>query len=246
MIIYIILLIFVAIAIYYNRHIIIYNISLLSNACINSGKNKICHNDIIVPNDDISGPANSLRLNMEWEPWLREFIEKYCDKRYIALDIGAHIGIHTLTMSKYAKQVIAFEPSPKTFEVLNENTKKHNNIKIYKMAVGNYTGTTKFILNDVSSLSQIEGFENVNVPIVDLDTFLDKETKQLINFIKIDVEGFEIPAFQGMKNIIIQNKPIIVFEDHTGDTCKHLQDNFNYSITEINSSNFIAIHKIEQ
>ena len=86
--------------------------------------------------DDLSGPANSLRLGVSWEPWLTRIIYKFKHQNNCALDIGAHLGIHTVELSKHFKKVYAFEPNPIVYQNLRMNTcdkKKHNYTQIKQL-----------------------------------------------------------------------------------------------------------------
>jgi FkbM family methyltransferase len=61
-----------------------------------------------------------------------------------------------------------------------------------------------------------------------------------VAFVKIDVEGGERAAFRGMRRVLSLHRPVVVFEDHTGDNAAYLHTVHGYSIARINRSNFIA------
>jgi FkbM family methyltransferase len=191
----------------------------------------------------MSGPANVMRFGYVWEGWMNDYIKKYCTKDGLALDIGAHIGVHTIEMAKYAKCVLAFEPNPETYQILQLNTKNINNVRTYNVGVGDHNGDATLIMKDINTLSQLkeEYSQDVKIAIISLDNFL-KEDKEQISFVKIDIEGFEINAFQGMKVLLTKYKPVIVFEDHTGDTCKYLESEHAYKVHRINKGNFLALN----
>lgn len=52
--------------------------------------------------------------------------------------------------------------------------------------------------------------EEIKVPLKTLDNLIPNDTK--IDFIKIDVEGGEFNVIKGAKNLLLNNKPIIIFE----------------------------------
>ena len=58
-------------------------------------------------------------------------------KGNIAIDVGAHVGIWTLRLSKYFGQVICFEPLLKHIECHNENCKSLNNVILNEVALSN-------------------------------------------------------------------------------------------------------------
>ncbi len=239
LIVFIILILLIVIYRYY----IIYYISLWLNRCKKINTEVSLCNNIFLNISDMSAPSNSLRLGFEWETWMEKYIKKYCSSDAVAIDIGAHIGIHTRNLSKYAKHVIAFEPNPKTYTMLKMNTESLSNVTTINAAVGSYTGTIGFVSKDMNCQSEIiEGYDNnIQINVVDLDTFLNNYiNSNIISFIKIDVEGHEISAFKGMKHIIQKYAPTILFEDHTGNTINYLKSNYCYNIYKINNSNFIA------
>lgn len=238
---YIILIILIISIIYIFRYNIIYNISLLSSKTL-CNKTNIKHyvkcSGTYINNNDNSGPANSERLGMSWEVWLKNIIKENSNLNKSALDIGAHIGVHTIVMSKYFKDVYSFEPNLKIFKNLKLNTKNLNNVTILNKAVGNENKNVTLVVKNINTHSYIENFESTQtVEQVKLD---DLNIKYPIGFIKIDIEGGEINAFKGMYNLINKYKPIIVFEDHNGSNNKYLKNVHNYNIQKINSTNYIA------
>jgi FkbM family methyltransferase len=122
-------------------------------------------------------------------------------------------------------KVIAIEPSPLNFQQLQKNIKNENttNVELHQVAGGDYNGTIKFYLNPHSNLSRIitddsdlpkEG-QIIEVPIITLDSFLEKNQIKKLDFIRMDVEGYEYNILQGMKNSIKKFKPMIQLEVHT-------------------------------
>jgi FkbM family methyltransferase len=155
--------------------------------------------------------------------------------------LDAHIGIHTRTLAKHAHKVIAFEPNPNTFEILKKNVGHLENVLLRQQGVGSRDGVASFESKQMNCQSHIiEKYEDIiTINVVALDNNISLDIP--IGFIKIDVEGGEISAFNGMKQIIATHKPVIVFEDHIGDTVKYLRIQFNYKIQKLNSSNYIAL-----
>jgi FkbM family methyltransferase len=238
------LIIIILVVCYHYRYVLIYRTSLLLNTCEHTQKDNVrrCNGGLYVSDMDMSAPSNSLRLGFEWESWMEDYIKKYCKKDAIALDIGAHIGIHTRRMAQYSGMVIAFEPNPEIYNILLENTRNIPNIQIFNKAVNRNNGVVQFWAKDMNCQSEIvETFETkLNVSSIALDSFL-QHVPMPISFIKIDIEGHEISAFEGMKALIQRYKPVIVFEDHTGKTKEYLRVTFGYAIHRVNTSNYLAL-----
>jgi FkbM family methyltransferase len=130
------------------------------------------------------------------------------------LDIGANIGNHSIKFSNYFKSVHCFEPNPEVYEVLRLNTKKKENIKTYNFGLSNKNENLYLSFNKqnhgagniVSSLANNKkGFE-IELKVLD-DFFTEK-----VAFIKIDIEGHEISAIEGMIGLLREQKPVISFE----------------------------------
>lgn len=68
---------------------------------------------------------------------------------------------------------------------------------------------------------------------------LDQFNLQNIDYIKIDVDGFEVRVLQGAKNTILKNKPLLVIEAENGDTSgiNYIEQTFNYEIAAWDSLN---------
>ena len=134
-----------------------------------------------------------------------------------AIDIGANIGNHTIEFSKYFNKVLCFEPNPRTFDILQANTKNINNIDAFSWGCGidrkilkmkeNYSN-----MGASSAKFEIEADNLVEIEIKPLDEFLDKLSK--VALIKIDVEGMEVEALKGAENLINKFNPIICFEQN--------------------------------
>lgn len=139
----------------------------------------------------------------------------------VFIDVGANIGQYSLFASMCLKdgKVISFEPVKKIFDQFKDSVVKNkiNNIVLYNKACGSENkqilinkknddaGGSTFINLDFGSKKDTE-----LVDIVILDDILISEDK--VNFIKIDVEGFEYEVLLGLKNIINKFKPIFLIE----------------------------------
>jgi hypothetical protein len=84
---------------------------------------------------------NFLRNSRPWEPIIMGHLRKHVTPGSTAIDAGAHIGTHTLYMSKLVGpqgSVHAFEPQPKIFRELFMNCllNQTNNVSLYPVALG--------------------------------------------------------------------------------------------------------------
>ncbi|MCX6170086.1 MAG: FkbM family methyltransferase [Ignavibacteriales bacterium] len=132
----------------------------------------------------------------------------------IVLDIGGNIGFYSSLMAKLVGgkgEVHVFEPDPVNYKHLEHNTRRFKNVKIYKLAAGPSNGLiklycSKYLNVDHQTYDSGEMRDTIDVECVSLDTFFDPYKK--INFVKIDVQGFDYQVVEGMKNIITNSKDV--------------------------------------
>ncbi len=135
------------------------------------------------------------------------------------VDVGANIGCTTLLFGSVASRVDSFEPSPSTFKLLTLNVQKAAlpNVYLHNCGLGvkDEDLTLTFAPADrsggfVSNITQASiGHTVENIHVRNGDGFLlDKK----VDFIKIDVEGFEKYVIEGLQGVIQQNHPIVVLE----------------------------------
>lgn len=141
--------------------------------------------------------------------------DKYIHKDSNILDIGANIGNHSLYFCAEckAKMVYSFEPQKDIFEILNKNIELNgyeNKIVTFNKGLGENSGKGSMTRGNENNsggaiLSVDQGGDVDIIAIDDLDF-------PGINFIKIDVEGFEYSVLKGAKNLIDRDRPVIWIE----------------------------------
>ena len=123
-----------------------------------------------------------------------------CNPRVI-FDIGANIGATSLLFANAYPNacVYAFEPEPKNFELLLENTKSYENVKAFNVAIGRTSG--KCVLSASDNEKNFGGFsfheagtdssKQQLVDVIDIRDFIKNENNIPIDLLKIDTEGSE-------------------------------------------------------
>ena len=182
-------------------------------------------------------------LNLAWyrvyEAFETRVILNQINPGDVVLDLGAFIGYYTVLFAKKVGQqghVFAFEPSPKNFKILSKNVKKRSNenITIEKKAISKDTGnTTLYLCNNNYGMNRIypsvycdgNAFGGkVQVDTIKLDEYFGS-FKKPINFVKMDLEGSEFGALEGMKEIINENINIkICLEFHPNSIKEYGKD----------------------
>jgi FkbM family methyltransferase len=163
-------------------------------------------------NDCIKG---CLAKGMKWEGHVYNWIAKHALPGTKVIDVGAHIGTHTLTMAYCVGDkghVYAFEPQPKIFRELFQNIRLNllKNISCIWAAAGAKQGTIEAspFVSDNEGATPLMGGAGIHVDLIPIDSLkLNK-----VSLIKIDVEGMENLVLEGAKETILRNKPVILVE----------------------------------
>lgn len=143
----------------------------------------------------------------------------------IFLDVGANTGLYSLVFAArndfgVNKKVLAFEPQRVQANILRDSIIKNNwqhQFFVYELALSNVDGEA-WINNesDVStggSLTKTQSSRGVElVKLTTLDNFCRANRVELIDFIKIDVEGHEYELLMGGELTIKQYMPLIFIE----------------------------------
>lgn len=128
----------------------------------------------------------------------------------IWLDVGAHVGNHTVYFAKHCKadRVWAFEPNPDAYEALKINIEGNDCKKasFFNFAVGKANGKCGLDKGHRPALNKIDT-SKTGIRIIRLDDSLPK-----IALIKIDVEGMEFDVLAGAGEVIARDKPELFIE----------------------------------
>lgn len=165
------------------------------------------------------------RYTSYYEKVMLDYIKTNISKG-IMIDVGANIGNHSIYLAKYcATKVIAYEPFPTTYSLLERNIIQNNisNVQLMNLALGN--------INDEVFMSSVEGNAGMNqirdnasewskdyctcVKVVSFDSTVGKTLSEPVTLIKIDCEGYEEKAIIGMIETIKKHKPALFIECKT-------------------------------
>lgn len=181
-----------------------------------------------IKNHDMYFSRDYLRffLKDEYEPEVTEIFLNEIQEGSVIIDIGANIGYFSLLgASKVGDigKVFAFEPEPNNYKLLVKNIKLngYENVIPIEKAVSNENKSTKLFLGKDSSMNSLIQGDNENttsdsVPVdtINLDTYFnDHPLKSKIKLIKMDIEGAEMMALLGMRNLIKENKELVIITE---------------------------------
>ena len=138
-------------------------------------------------------------------------------------DIGANVGFYTEVFSRLvgaAGRVYAFEPDPFCSAVLRDRIRSFpvSNVRVETSAIGDANGTVTFYSSGRDRAeSRTHPFdsgvpsETLEVPVVSLDSWCEANQVTRVDVVKMDVEGAEVRALQGMRRLIAASAPVGMF-----------------------------------
>ena len=141
----------------------------------------------------------------------------------IYYDIGCNVGNHAIYMSRYADEVLCFDPSPTAISAAKANIHLNNlqNVMTFEVALGSVKknaplflpeahnlGTATLLQRRTSGLAPPIGHVDIEVG----DEFVRHHELPLPDLVKLDVEGFESEVIRGLGNTLSMARPVIFCE----------------------------------
>ncbi|MBT3359053.1 MAG: FkbM family methyltransferase [Rhodospirillales bacterium] len=139
----------------------------------------------------------------------------------VFMDAGANVGHHTLYMAAHAGQVHAFEPNPAMWPRIEEKISVNGleNVVLHRCGLGSETAQFPLFLGPESGeASLLPGASrtflstSVQVSIVFGDVYFPKIGIQKLDVVKMDIEGFEKHAIDGMRASLENWRPMMMIE----------------------------------
>lgn len=150
----------------------------------------------------------------------------YLKKRYqdeiTLFDIGANIGDYTQVLLDKSSsfqnklKIHVFEPTQSCYEVLKKKFSGVEEVVLNQMAVSNCNGTAKIFSNEQKSglaslykrnldAYSIKMNQSEVVNTLRLEDYIDRKHINHIHLLKVDVEGHEMAAFEGLGSYLEEN-----------------------------------------
>lgn len=140
----------------------------------------------------------------------------------MCLDIGGNIGNHTLFFSEHFDNVIAFEPNPRTFKLLDCNADLADNVSALNIGLSDSdtVQTAYYHPRNIAAASVEEthygknqdALKKIDFKLKRLDDLAEIQAAEAIDFVKVDVEGHEEACFAGAKETLQKHHPVIGLE----------------------------------
>ena len=168
------------------------------------------------------------------------------NQEVVMVDLGANIGLFSLYMSSICSEIYSVEPTPSHIEIMKDLLDKLQvkNIFPNQVAIHTKNGEEEFQLN--SSNSRMNSFlrhgidpggtDSVTVPTTTLADFIKNTVKKRVNFVKMDIEGFENiivhdPSFEEA----IKEIDAIYVEVHDFEGVGKMEENVNRVVERLES-----------
>jgi FkbM family methyltransferase len=165
-------------------------------------------------------------VDVHYQNRYRWYVYNHIPRKRTMIDVGANIGIFARPSAERFEHVICFEPVLKNFEVLQKNLENYSNVELYNLGLSDRDQTATFELQTLKCGHTKQVAEFVPSPEFEKHTgeltTLDRFNFQNVDWIKIDVEGFENAVLGGSRNTIQRNRPWLLIEDN-GQQDQHRQ-----------------------
>ena len=137
----------------------------------------------------------------------------FLDHKRTAIDVGANVGLWSKDICKIFDEVKLFEPYRLNIECLKKNLENYQNFQIFECALSNKDGIGDLFINDKElggiSLASPQGkFKTTSTQLKKLDDFHFNN----IDYIKIDVERYELEVIEGGIMTLKNNNPVLCIE----------------------------------
>lgn len=182
------------------------------------------HGRFIVNENDVYLARSLIELGEFAEEQVRLF-RSIITRNMVVVDAGANIGAHTVALARMAGFVHAFEPQRQVYYTLCGNVALNHlhNVRCHHAALGDTDERIKIQMLDDGTPNNLGAFSiGAGGPLLD-----EVDVKRLdirCNFLKIDVEGYELEVLRGAEPMIKECRPVIYVENDRPDTADELID----------------------
>ena len=165
-----------------------------------------------------------------WEPNATAIVRRLLAPGDVFVDLGAHTGYYTLLAAHIVGaegHVFAFEPSPARYRELLANLSRSTVTNVSAFDVGAGSGATTATLYEAPrpntgastltsgalarpAVATSTEYRPVAVRVVAAESLLPHDLLERVRVVKVDVEGYEIEAIQGIERLLGSGAPLAV------------------------------------
>ncbi len=151
----------------------------------------------------------------------------------VGVDLGANLGYYALMEARIVGpkgKVFAVEPVPHNVAVLQRNVElnHYTNMEVHQMAISDECGEAEMWITPQSNFCNLlsetdealrpeirqthageQSAHRIKVPTMTLDRFLEVRGVKSLNFIRMDIEGFEVRVTKGMQKTLTEARGVL-------------------------------------
>jgi FkbM family methyltransferase len=159
----------------------------------------------------------TLYYRRAYEPSTTRTIRKILKRGMTVLDIGANVGYFALLMANLVGDdghVVAFEPTSYGFEKLRRNVSlnRFENITLENIGLSDQVERKKLWINSRFETSAVTSEEEEEIELQTLDVYFNKSDIGSLDFVKVDVDGYEVKVIRGARNTLSKFQPQMIVE----------------------------------
>lgn len=175
--------------------------------------------------------------NKFFEEDILKELDRYIPDEAVIVDVGANIGNHCIYWAKRrnVRKIYAFEPVKDTYDILLKNIKLNGIDDIvfpYNYGTSDHAeraGYSSYRIQNIGD-THLQPLPDGEMQLIRLDEFL-KDIPE-INFIKIDVEDYEVKTLIGMEKLFMVSQPYVFIESYPDyyEKANLLMETYNYKM----------------
>jgi FkbM family methyltransferase len=161
--------------------------------------------------------AQGIMANKSYETHVTAVLLRELRAESTFVDVGANMGWFTLLAAPIARRVIAIEPNPTNVQLLYRSllANKFENVSVLQGAITDRPSLLQLnFLRSNGSVSSVE--QAVATATIVQGNPLDLLLREVdrVDVMKMDIEGHEPIALEGMREILQRFHPVLIFEFH--------------------------------
>jgi FkbM family methyltransferase len=144
--------------------------------------------------------------------YVKELIALLVKPGQVCVDVGANIGeTEQWMLDAGASNVTCIEPMPKWADALEQRLAGRS-FELHLVGVADHSASGQWFAGEDASNPGYGGLARTGEFLVTLTTLDELLKDRSVNFMKIDVEGMELPVLRGAQEILKRDRPIVLYE----------------------------------
>ena len=177
---------------------------------------------VVVLNPDDPVVSGALHFGV-YEKAETKFFQTACRAGMTFLDVGANIGYYTALAARAVGptgKIIALEPDPESFKYLEQTiaASAAENVQAFPVAASDASASLPLYISadnrgDNRLYAPEETRPQVEVEVVPADALLRENKIDTVDFIKIDVQGYEPKVIAGLRDTIVRSPKLTLLTE---------------------------------